>query len=135
MSSYAANMAVKQNASNLFLEFPTAAKIVNDSFYVDDDLTGADSVEEAISLQCQLQELFSRGGFTLHKWNCSNPAVLELIPDELKDTQSICALPNHNGYIKTLEIEWNMVMNHFRIKTTELPAIDNVTRRFLVSDI
>ena len=80
MSSYAANMAVKQNASNLFLEFPTAAKIVNDSFYVDDDLTGADLVEEAISLQCQLQELFSHGGFTLHKWNCSSYQMNSKIP-------------------------------------------------------
>ena len=49
-SSYAANMAVKQNASDLSLEFLTAARIVNDSFYVDVGLTGADSVEEAISL-------------------------------------------------------------------------------------
>ena len=55
-SSYAANMAVKMNASNLSIKFPTDAKIVNDSFYVDDGLTGADSVEEAISLQRQLQE-------------------------------------------------------------------------------
>ena len=62
----------------LSLEFPTAAKIVSDSFYVDDGLTNADSIEEAISLQHQLQQLFSCGGFTLHKWNCSNPTVLEL---------------------------------------------------------
>ena len=40
-SSFAANMSVKHNA----LEFPKAANVVETSFYVDDCLTGADSVE------------------------------------------------------------------------------------------
>lgn len=110
-SSYAAKMAVKQNAVDFSLEFPVAAKAVRESFYVDDGLVGADSVTEAIALQRQLQELFARGGFTLRKWNCSNPSVLELIPDDLRDTQSLCTLPDEGGYTKTLGIEWNVVMH------------------------
>ena len=135
MHSHATYMAVKQNASDLSLEFLTAANIANDFFYVDNSLTGANSVEEAISQQHQLQELFYRGGFTLRKWNCSNPAVLELILDELKDTQSICTLPDDGGYTKTIEIEWNTVMDHIHIKIAECPPINNVIKRFLVSDI
>ncbi len=50
-SSFAANMAVKQNAVEHAVEFPLAAKRVHTSFYVDDGLTGADSVQEAIELQ------------------------------------------------------------------------------------
>ena len=75
-SSYASNMAVKQNALDLAHQYPLAAKAVILSFYVDNTLTGADSVEEAVTLQQQLQELFNRGGFTICKWNSSNPAVL-----------------------------------------------------------
>ena len=102
---------------------------------MDDGLVGADSIEGAISLQRQLQELFARGDFTLRKWNCSNPAVLELIPEELKDTQSLCTLPDEGGYTKTLGVEWNTVMDHFRLKVAELPPIDSVTKRFLISDV
>lgn len=90
-SSYAANMAVKQNATDLALEYPLAAKAASESFYVDDGLAGGDTVEEAITLQYQLQELFGRGGFLLRKWSCSNPAVLKHLPDELKDMQSLCS--------------------------------------------
>ncbi len=50
---------------NFALDYPLAARAVNKSFYVDDGLTGADSIEEAITLQRQLQELFGRGGFLL----------------------------------------------------------------------
>ena len=45
------------------------------AFYVDDGLTIANSTEEAIKLQEQLQDLFSRGGFLLHKWNSNDQVV------------------------------------------------------------
>ena len=62
-SSFAANMSVKQNALDFTLQYPLATKIVEDSFYVDDTLTGADSVKEAVERQTQLQGLFSQAGF------------------------------------------------------------------------
>ena len=57
--------------------------------YVDDGLSGADSVEEAIKLQQQLQDLFSRAGFLLCKWNSSESTVLQHIPSDLQDAQSM----------------------------------------------
>ena len=50
-SPFAANLAVRQNAIDHISEFPLAAKAVLTSFYVDDGLTGADSIDEAITLQ------------------------------------------------------------------------------------
>ena len=54
-SSFAANMSIKQNALDHGSKYPLAARAVNESFYVDDGLTGADSIDEAIELQKQLQ--------------------------------------------------------------------------------
>ena len=53
-SSFAANMSIKQNALDFAHEFSLAAKAVDKLFYVDDCLTGKDTVEEAIELQTQL---------------------------------------------------------------------------------
>ena len=53
-SPFGANMAVRQNAIDHISVFPLAAEPVLTSFYVDDGLTGADSIDEAISLQKQL---------------------------------------------------------------------------------
>ena len=58
-SSFAANMSVKQNSIDLVHEFPPAAKMVEQSFYVDDGLMGADSIEGAIDLRKEVQALFS----------------------------------------------------------------------------
>ena len=53
-SSFAANMAIKQNAIDLVHKYPKASRMVEESFYVDDFLTGADNVEDAIRLHHQL---------------------------------------------------------------------------------
>ncbi len=50
-SSFTANMAVRQNANEHAWEFVIAASAVLESFYVDDGLVGADSVEGAIKLK------------------------------------------------------------------------------------
>ena len=78
-------MAVRQNAIDHMLEFPLAARVVEQAFYVDDCLTGVLSVEEGIELCCQLRELFAKGDFVLRKWNSSNPKVLKEIPPNLRD--------------------------------------------------
>ena len=87
-SSLLANMCVKQNSLDHAAGYPLASKAVDDSFYVDDGLTGADSIESAIRLQKELQSLFSCAGFLLRKWNSSEATVLEQIPTELKDLHS-----------------------------------------------
>ena len=134
-SSFAANMSVKQNSLDFGLEYPQATSAVEKSFYVDDGLTGADSVEEAIQLQKQLQDLFSRGGFLLRKWNSSETEVLQHITPELRDSQSLHPIPDPDEYTKTLGIQWNSGVDHFRLTVAEFPEINNLTKRLLVSDI
>lgn len=106
-SSFVSNMALKQNALDHIFQYPQAAKAVENSFYVDDCLTGADSLREAAELQIQLQELFTRGGFTLRKWNSSKPSVLEHLPPEIKLVHPTQSLPDPDHYTKTLGNEWH----------------------------
>ena len=134
-SSFAANMSLKQNAIDHAREYPLAVKAVHESFYVDDCLTGAESISEATKLQRQLQELFSKGGFLLRKWCSSDPAVLKHLTPELKDAPPQHPIPDANEYTKTLGIQWNSRMDHFRLTVADLPPVKNVTKRSLVSDI
>lgn len=134
-SSFAANMSVSQNALDHAREYPQAAEVVKDSFYVDDGLTGADSVGEAVALRGELQDLFAKGGFLLRKWNSSEPSVLEHVPIELQDSHSLYLLPDPVEYTKTLGIEWNSSLDHFHLTISKLSTADTVTKRVLVSDI
>ena len=127
-SSFAANMAVKQNATDFTLQYPLATQKVYKASYVDDGLTGANSIPEAIHLQKQLQELFHKGGFVLRKWNNNEPEILNHLPAELKESQSIQTIAKEDNYTKTLRIEWNSVTNNFRITVAELDHRNIITK-------
>ena len=96
--SFAANMCVKQNALDHASEFPLASEAVHNSF-VDDGLTGSDTVEEALRLQKELQSLFSCAGFHLRKWNTSELAILKHIPVELRDLSAIQEISEADVYV------------------------------------
>ena len=127
-SPFAANMAVRQNAIDHIGEFPLTAEAVLTSFYFDDSLTGADSIDEAISMQKQLQTLFAKGRFFLRRWNSNTPSVVEPINSELRDSQNVLSIMESPGYTKTLRIEWNSRLDQFRITVNKLSQCDKVTK-------
>ena len=134
-SSFAANMAVRQNAIDHVQEFPLAAEAAQKCFYVDDCLAGADDPRSALILQQQLTSLFARGGFLLRKWNSSDPSVLEQMPEELRDTRDVQTISEINDYTKTLGIEWNISTDEFRLTIAKSLPETTVTKRMIVSDV
>ena len=135
-SCFAANMAVKQNAIELTHRYPRAAEAVQNSFYVDDGLMGANDVDSAITLQRELQDLFTRGGFLLRKWNSSEPQVVQAIFPELRETKELHPISSsEQDCIKTLGLVWNTSTDAFHLTISELDSVDSVTKRSLVSDI
>ena len=134
-SSFISNMAIKQNAYEHANEYPLAAKVVHESFYMDDSLTGADTIEDAQKLQQQLQDLFACGGFLLHKWNCSESFVIEYLPPNLRDSPSSQDIPDHDQFTKTLGMQCNSRTDHFRLTVAKLPSGENITKCALTSDV
>ena len=76
---------MKQNVISYSHKYPQASQAVLKSFYVDNGLGGADTVEEAIQLRADLQSLFQLGGFHLRKWKSNKQDVLSTIPSDLVD--------------------------------------------------
>ncbi|GFX27320.1 integrase catalytic domain-containing protein [Trichonephila clavipes] len=68
---YLATRTLKQLAMDEANNFPLAAPVVLSDCYMDDILSGSESIEEVIELQHQLIEMFKTAGMQLHKW-CGN---------------------------------------------------------------
>ncbi|GFV75412.1 integrase catalytic domain-containing protein [Trichonephila clavipes] len=68
---YLATRTLKQLAMDEANNFPLAAPVVLSDCYMDDILSGSESIEEVIELQHQLIEMFKTTGMHLHKW-CGN---------------------------------------------------------------
>ncbi|XP_055621978.1 uncharacterized protein LOC129765590 [Toxorhynchites rutilus septentrionalis] len=79
-SSFLATRVLKQLALDSAQKYELAARIVQEDFYMDDFLSGANTVEEAIKLQKEVRSLLAEGGLELRKWSSNSPEVLENLP-------------------------------------------------------
>jgi hypothetical protein len=76
-------------------EFGTdVARIVHDSFYVDDLLKSVATEEIAVDVITRLRLLLAKGGFHLHKWVSNSRKVMAALPSE--------ELADH---VKTLDLQ------------------------------
>ena len=131
-SSFAANMPLRQKAINYSRSHPEAARAVIESCYVEDGLTSAVSVEAAIHLRNELQNMFNLGGFTLTKWKSSNEEVLNSIPQDYRDSKVSQEIHCQDEYTKVLGMEWNKVSDCFRPLVPMFEVDETLTKRVLV---
>ncbi|XP_062557044.1 uncharacterized protein LOC134221893 [Armigeres subalbatus] len=103
---FLATRSLNQLADDESDAFPKASAAVKKSFYIDNILTGANTLDEAVSLQKDLIALLLRGGFGLHKWCANHPRLLEGIPTEAQEKQMHFEDSAINGVIKTLGLYW-----------------------------
>ncbi|XP_076301867.1 uncharacterized protein LOC143219991 [Lasioglossum baleicum] len=90
---YLAIRTLLQLATDEGSRFPSGATLLQEATYVDDVLSGADTVDEALQVQEDIVGICRSGGFTLKKWNANHPALLSSLPPDFLATSS--AIPWH----------------------------------------
>ncbi|XP_044759024.1 uncharacterized protein LOC123316838 [Coccinella septempunctata] len=130
-SPYLALRVLKQLASNEEIDFPLAATVLQSESYVDDILSGSDTLEGARGLQEQLISLLRRGGFELRKWSSNIPELINHLPPDHRHQQSLNF--DDNSVLKILGLRWFPSGDHFSysIDINEKP----VTKRTILSDL
>ena len=103
--------------------------------YVDDGLLSVETKEEAIVLYQQLQQLFQKGAFKLHKCDSNSPEVLNAIPKEIRSVTATANLPESDNFTKTLGIDYNSQQDQFRFSVANFPTEETeLTKRLILSD-
>jgi len=92
-----ATRCLKKLADDNEQQYPRAAQVLNNDFYVDDLLSGTSTIEDALNVQKELSALLQTAGLTLRKWASNHTAFLDTIPLELQETQSTLSLDNEDG--------------------------------------
>ena len=85
----------------------SCSEIIRNDFYMDDLLTGADSIEEAIHISTDLTKILSSAGFHLRKWRSNSTEVLSAILrnyDESKQKTDNNYEIHKNHEVKTLGV-------------------------------
>ncbi|XP_062537725.1 uncharacterized protein LOC134206062 [Armigeres subalbatus] len=132
---FLATRTILQLAKDEENRFPSASKAVVKSFYVDDVLTGADTLEHAQQLKTDLIDLLGRGGFELHKWCANNEEIIADIPIETREKHLKFEDNDINGVIKTLGILWNPAEDNFLFHVQPINENDECpTKRMILSE-
>lgn len=129
-SPYIALRTLKQLSSDEAMAFPSAVSVLRSETYVDDILSGGDSLEEARGLQDELISLLRRGGFELRKWSSNRTELIDHFPPDHRHQES---LNFDDSVLKILGLRWFPAGDHFSyvIDSTERP----VTKRTILSDL
>ena len=88
-SPFLAVRTLQQTARDHGGDYPSATHHIESSFYVDDFLGGADSVQAAIQLFLDLRKVLEKGGFNLTKWRSSSKEVLQEVPLHLQEATPV----------------------------------------------
>ena len=134
-SPFLATQVLHQVASDYQTEFPQAAEIVKNTFYVDDCLTGASTVEEAITLREELNCLLEKACMRLMKWRSNSNDLLESIPEEMRETENIQVISAPEQCHKALGVHWHTIQDTLHVATPTLVKEDKPTKRQIASDV
>ncbi|XP_018363692.1 PREDICTED: uncharacterized protein LOC108761581 [Trachymyrmex cornetzi] len=107
---YLAQRCLKQLALDNSQTYPGAAATIQNDFYMDDLITGSDSVSHLQQLKQEIVKILATAGLELRKWNSN---VLEL----LSNSENERPLASKEE-VKTLGIHWNAQEDMFKFKVT-----------------
>jgi hypothetical protein len=103
---FLATICLQQLIEDEDINYPEAAKIAKDGFYVDDLIMGTYDVDTALALQQNMIDMLKKGGFTLRKWSSNHPALLEHLSSEEVERKLLLSFGNEDVVI-ALGLLWN----------------------------
>ncbi|XP_053969222.1 uncharacterized protein LOC128870595 [Anastrepha ludens] len=104
-AAFLAIRAMHQLAADESATDPIGAEAVLRDFYVDDLITGGDSMAEVLNIKLQTTSLLTRGSFKLRKWCSNSPEILRDIPDV--DKEKFLKFDDGSDITKALGLVWD----------------------------
>ena len=78
---------VRQHLENCRAMYPEIVSEIEKSLYVDDLISGGPTVRTAMQVKETVTEIFTQGGFTLHKWHSNAPELDAVSTNQNSETQ------------------------------------------------
>lgn len=128
-ASFLAICTIRKLADNESYIFPKAAEILKNNMYVDDLLTGANSIDEVRSIRNEIISLLSRDGFSIRQW------ATRVIHDLSNNTLHAYYAFEKNRSMKILGILWNIRDDKLHYSVQSVKTIGIVKKEKILSEI
>ncbi|XP_018377310.1 PREDICTED: uncharacterized protein LOC108770304 [Trachymyrmex cornetzi] len=131
-SPYLAIRTIHKLADDERDAYPNAAEVLKTHLYVDDLLTGAETIDKARSLRDEIITLLSRDGFNIRQWASNEKRVIEDLKPDAVNSDLIFDKPNT---LRTLGILWCPREDMLRYSVRSINHTKRITKRLVISEI
>ncbi|XP_072380933.1 uncharacterized protein [Diabrotica undecimpunctata] len=134
-ASYLAIRSIFQLALENMSASPASSKVIQNDFYVDDLLTGSDSLIELSNICKEVSSILRQGCFELRKWISNEPQALMHIADSNVQLNTLNLGSKENA--KTLGIFWSSSSDVLTYNSEVLvdSSYKTVTKRLILSSV
>ena len=134
-STFLSQRTLKQLAIDQGAGYPISAQILQSEIYMDDVLSGADSVQELEIKRVEISELLQSGGFPLRKWSSNSVEVMQNIPQHLLAMDPLLELSDDHSTLAVLRLTWCSVSDCFVYKIDAPKSIEVCINQAVLSRI
>ena len=134
-SAFLATQVLRTLAMDHGDEQHRVATIIDETFHVDNCLTGTSDLTDAISLRQDLNSLPSKASMQLCKWRTNSSELLDTIPADMREVEEIQVILAPEACHKALGVHWDTRTDHLHVATPKLGHLDHPTKCQVTSDI
>ncbi|XP_058789801.1 uncharacterized protein LOC131663419 [Phymastichus coffea] len=123
---------IQQLARDKARDFPRASRLLFRDFYVDDFISGANTLEELLAIRDEMIALLYRGGFVIRKWASNHQSALNTIDKRVFDLDCVV---REDPVQKTLGVVWDSRKDTLQYSVSRIDLQAASTKRQLLSEI
>lgn len=111
---------------------PDAAEIIKRDMYVDDHLTGFQTISEGVTARHKMTEILQAGQLKMRHWASNDRRLLQGLPEDSINQRMQFS---DDKTLKTLGVFWNAQSDTIVYTVRAIPRAKRVTKRFVLSEV
>ncbi|XP_036149076.1 uncharacterized protein LOC118647744 [Monomorium pharaonis] len=131
-SPYLAIRTIHQLADDERKAYPRAAEVLKTHLYVDDLLTGAETLDEAREIRDEIIALLNAGGINIRQWASNDKRAVHDLMDNALHANFVF---DKDPSLRTLGIIWSAGEDRIRYSVREIKITKNLTKRIILAEI
>ncbi|GFT68058.1 integrase catalytic domain-containing protein [Trichonephila clavipes] len=136
VSPFLLSATIKRHIENYREQYPAATEMLDTCLYVDDVISGADDISQALKVSKDAETIMKNASMKLRKWNSNDQTLMRTWEREGLETHP--RHPDDSSKIpssKVLGIPWDVVHDYFTIDVKGLLQLDTskpITKRIVL---
>lgn len=132
-ASYVATKCLQYLADLNSKNFLCSSLIIKNDFYMDDLLTGGDTIEEVLKIKGEVTSILAGAGLPIRKFLSNNSEILSSHPNSSSSYFTVPLGERENA--KALGISWNALSDVIQYNMTDKLASTRNTKRTILSGV